>query len=146
MKAASHFADVSARYYPNLKYLLLYTTAYHYSSTYPTPMTCPISCRTTPSKMFRFSIWAMSAMSNVIAPARLMVLQSLQILDGPAEPRIPPKPSISSSVELIRSLPGGFASFPPHGTWVITSDHLHRKLCVVMRASTAMQHRTPRGI
>ena len=59
-----------------------------------------------------------------------MVRHELQIWDGPAEPRTPPTPSIGSSVELISRRPAGNSEFPPHGTWVITSDHLLKRLQV----------------
>lgn len=93
--------------------------------TYPTPMTCPISCNITPSNVPLSSMLAMSSMSNRMLPKRLIVRHSFQISFGPAEPRTPPTPSISSSVVLIRRRPAGIVSVPPQGTWVITSDHLH---------------------
>ena len=70
-------------------------------------MTCPISCRITPSKMPSSSMSAMSSMSNLIAPAALMVGHEVQYTVLPAEPRVPPTPSISSSVALISIRPAG---------------------------------------
>ena len=95
---------------------------------YLMPMTCPISCRTTPSNEPSASKSAMSAMSNLILPSILTVVHPRQTLSGPAEPSVPPTTSIASNVDVIRSRPAGNSEFPPQGTWVITSDHLRKWL------------------
>lgn len=99
-------------------------------STCPMPMTCPISWMTTPSSVPASSKLTMSAMSKVIDPSKLMEGQSFQISDGPAEPRVPPGPSIIPSIEIIRRRPAGLSGDPPHGTWVIMSVHLRTRSSV----------------
>ena len=88
-------------------------------------MTCPISCRITPSKIPSASMLTMSSMSNRMLPRKLMVRHALQIMSGPEEPRVFPGPSMVSSVALIRRRPAGSVEDPPQGTWVMISDHLH---------------------
>lgn len=87
-------------------------------------MTCLISCKITPSNKSSASKRETSSMSKRMSPRTLIVGHALQICEGPAEPRVPPTPSIPSSEELIRRRPAGKSALPPQGTWVITSDHL----------------------
>ena len=50
------------------------------------PITCPISCKMTPSNEPSASKLAISAMSSFISPLRLMLLHEAQTDRGPADP------------------------------------------------------------